>query len=64
MVQAVVGIPMKREKVELDPREANECYDRLRGELARIPSAMLFNLDETGHDDRADRKHRRTVVPV
>jgi hypothetical protein len=63
-LKTVVGIPMERERVELDPREVEEFYDRLRREVTGLPSAMTFNLDKTGHQDWADRKDIRVVVPL
>jgi hypothetical protein len=62
--RTVVGIPIERERAELDLREIGEFYDRLRGEMSGIPSAMFYNLDETGHQDWPDRKDICVVVPA
>jgi hypothetical protein len=62
--KTVVGIPMERERVEVDSREIGECYDRLRSEVTGLPSAMVFNLDETGHQEWADKHDIRVVIPV
>jgi hypothetical protein len=61
-LKSAVGIPMEREQVKLDPREIEEFYDRLHREVTGLPSTL--NLDETGHQDWADRKDIRVVVPV
>jgi hypothetical protein len=63
-LKTVVGIPRERERVEGDPLEIEEFYDRLRREVTGLPSVMTFNLDETGHQKWADRKDIRVVVPV
>jgi hypothetical protein len=55
---------MEQEGVEADLREIRKSYDLSSGEVTGIPSAMLFNLDETGHQDWADRRSTRVVVPV
>jgi hypothetical protein len=44
------------ERKELDPREIEEFYDRLRLEVTGLPSLMTFNHDEAGRQDWADRK--------
>jgi hypothetical protein len=48
-LRTVVGIPMEREGIEVDPREIEDFYDGLCGQVTVIPSARFFNLDETGH---------------
>jgi hypothetical protein len=55
---------MERERVEMDFSKIENCYEGLQSEMTGIPSAMVFNLNETGHQDWADRKDIRVLVPV
>jgi hypothetical protein len=57
-------VPMKPEQVEMDFSEIEQFYEDLESEVTEIPPVMVFNLDETGHQDWADRKDIRVVVPV
>jgi hypothetical protein len=63
-LKTVVEIPMKRERAKLDPGKMRDFYDRSSGEMAAIPSVMLFNLEQTGREDWADRQDIRVIVTV
>jgi hypothetical protein len=60
----VTGIPMERERVEVDFSEIENFYEGLQSEVTGLPSAMEVNLNETGHQDWVDGKGLQAVVPV
>lgn len=61
----VQGRPMDTRRLECDPKEIDAYFDRLdRIFEQNMPSALVLNLDETGHDDWGDKKWRKVVVPV
>jgi hypothetical protein len=63
--KVIEGKPMDAKRLQCDPDEINRYYDVLQNFLARdaLPSALVINLDETGHDDWGDKKKHKVVVP-
>jgi hypothetical protein len=47
----VTGIQMERERVEMDFSEIEIFCECSQSEVTGIPSAMVFRLDETEHQD-------------
>jgi hypothetical protein len=50
--------------VNCDPHKIQEFFDRLKQDVERLPSAFIFNLNEPGFQDWADRKKRTVIVPA
>jgi hypothetical protein len=64
MLQNCHWDPIERGRIEVDFSEIEKFYRGLQSEGAAVPSAMVFNLDGTGHQDWPDRTDIRVLVPV
>jgi hypothetical protein len=62
-MKVVVGKPMEKERVEVNPEEIIEFYDRLRPVMTGLPADLVFNLDEAGYQEWADRTDIKVIVP-
>jgi hypothetical protein len=60
----VDGKPMDARRIECNPDEIDHYYRTLANTLKDIPSALVINLDETGHDEWGDKKKHKVVVPI
>lgn len=63
-VRTVTGVPMERERVEVDPADIDTFYDELATLLQGIPGAFIFNIDESGVQEWTDAHHIRVLVPA
>jgi hypothetical protein len=63
-VKTVVGIPKEKERVDVDPAVVDKWYDDLVEEIDGIPRQFIFNVDETGCCEYADRREICVVVPA
>jgi hypothetical protein len=62
-IKVVTGKPMERERVEVKPEELVEFYGRLRSVMTGLPADLVFNLDEAGYEEWADRTDIKVIVP-
>jgi hypothetical protein len=59
--KVITGNPMER--VEVRPEELVDFYDRLRPVMTGLSSDLVYNLDESGSQEWADRTDIKVVVP-
>jgi hypothetical protein len=59
----ITGVPMEKERVACDPAEVDKFYEALSRVLANTPSCLVFNCDEAGFQEWADRKEVTVIVP-
>jgi hypothetical protein len=57
------GVPMEEERVNCDAAEIDAYYGNLDHILQTFPASFVINLDETGHQEWADRRKGKVVVP-
>jgi hypothetical protein len=65
-LKVIEGKPMDAKRLQCDPAAIDRYYESLERFLKNnsTPSALVMNLDETGHDDWGDKKKHKVVVPV
>jgi hypothetical protein len=59
----VRGVPMEKERLECDLDEIRAHFELLDRNVTGAPAAFVFNLDESGFQDWADRLERMVIVP-
>jgi hypothetical protein len=62
-VRSIWGIPMEGTRVEVDPAKIEDFYDELEALIEDVPAAFIFNMDESGCSDWADKREIRVLVP-
>jgi hypothetical protein len=62
-LRMVEAHPMERQRVECDPGEILQYARRLATSVNGTPAAFVFNLDESGFQEWADRRESKVVVP-
>jgi hypothetical protein len=62
-LKEVDGHPQETVRLNCNPQEIDGYYDDLDRILHDFPAALVINLDETGHQEWADRTDQRVVVP-
>ena len=60
-LKTVQGVPMEKNRLQCDPSEVDRFYELLDSDLQGIPSSLVFNLDESGFDEWADRAECREL---
>lgn len=63
-IKSVLGIPMERERVAVDPAEIEAWFRNLAAEVAGVPRDFVFNVDESGCSDHTDSHEVRVIAPV
>jgi hypothetical protein len=63
-VKITRGIPMEAERVAVDPAVLTEWYKEQARRVEGVPRQFVFNVDETGCCDYADRREFRVLVPA
>jgi hypothetical protein len=59
----IATYPLEQARVNCDPAEISGFFDRLERHVEGLPSAFVFNFDESGCQDWADRRKRTVSVP-
>jgi hypothetical protein len=55
---------VERERAEVPPAEIEAFCEQLQEVLTGLPAGFLFNADETGYQEWANRTVQQFVVPV
>jgi hypothetical protein len=63
-VRSVLGVPMESERVAVDPAVLDEWFRDLAQRVEGVPRQFIFNVDETGCSDYADRREITVLVPA
>jgi hypothetical protein len=63
-VHMIASYPLEQARVNCDPAEISGFFDRLERHVEGLPSAFVFNFDESGFQDWADRRKRTVSVPA
>jgi hypothetical protein len=58
------GIPMEQNCLELTSQQVHAHIVRLIETVDGIPAHCVFNMDETGHQEWADRQQKTCIVPL
>jgi hypothetical protein len=61
--RVVDGKPVEEEQVECDTAQIDAYYRNLGHILKDFPASLVINLDESGHNEWADRQMGKVVVP-
>lgn len=62
-IKAVDGIPMEKQRIDVNPEDIRRKYEELEEHLRTIPGEFVFNVDETGCSDWADAQCMKVLVP-
>jgi hypothetical protein len=63
-VKSVAGIPMERERVQCDQEAVTGFYDEFEAVCQDVPAAFIWNMDESGCSQWADKQEEyRVLVP-
>jgi hypothetical protein len=63
-IKSIIGIPIEEERVQLDPAVIANWYADLARRIAGVPRQFIFNVDETGCNEFADKRETRVLVPI
>jgi hypothetical protein len=63
-VKTVIGEPMERERVDVNPEDIEIWFNELEQAIADVPREFIFNVDETGCSEYADRREMKVIVPA
>jgi hypothetical protein len=61
-IRTVTGVPYEASRAAVDPSVIQEWLNMLEAEIPEIPRAFVFNMDETGCSDWADRPREVTLI--
>jgi transposase len=62
-IKTVRGIPIEKEKINVDRNIIDTWYDELAAVSEDIPASFIFNVDESGCNDYVDSHEIRVLVP-
>jgi hypothetical protein len=62
-VRVVTGVPMEKERVACDPAEVDKFYRAIARAICDAPASLVFNCDEAGFQEWADRRDISVIVP-
>lgn len=62
-LKLIKGIPMEKQRLECDITEIQSYFALLSENVDDVPAPFVFNLDESGFQDWADRRERTVIVP-
>jgi hypothetical protein len=62
-VRMVLGIPMDEKRLSVTDEDIRTYFGSLVAQVSGVPSHFLFNMDEMGHQDWADRSEVTCYVP-
>jgi hypothetical protein len=60
----ITSYPLEQDSVNTDPHKMQAFLDRLKHYVEGLLSAFIFNLDESGFQDWADRRKPTVIVPA
>ena len=60
----VIGRPMEKARNEVDPNEIQAYFKKASGIVNEISIHLIFNMDEVGFQEWADRKEVKVFVPI
>jgi hypothetical protein len=63
-VKSIVGIPMESERVAVDPEAILAWYGEVAVAIEGVPRRFVFNVDEAGCSENADKREVRVLVPL
>jgi hypothetical protein len=63
-LRRITGVPLEKERLACDPEEIAAYFELFDRNVAGIPAAFVFNLDESGFQDWADPRERMVIVPA
>jgi hypothetical protein len=63
-LRRIKGIPMEQSGDECDPRDAQLYFEELARLVNGKPASLIFNLEESGFQDWADRRVRHVILPA
>jgi hypothetical protein len=63
-VRTVPGIPMDEKRLSVTDEDIRIYFGSLVAQVSGVPSHFLFNMDEMGHQDWADRSEVTCYVPA
>jgi hypothetical protein len=58
----ITGYPLWQDRVNCDPHKIQTFFEGLKHYVEELPSAFIFNLDESGFQEWADRRKRTVIV--
>jgi hypothetical protein len=62
-VRVITGVPMEKERVACDPAEVDRFYEAITRAIANTPASLVFNCDEAGFQEWADKREVSVIVP-
>jgi hypothetical protein len=62
-IKSCRGVPMEEKRLEVSPEQIAEYFERASQAIDAIPAHFVFNMDEMGHQEWADKKVRQCFVP-
>jgi hypothetical protein len=63
-VKSIIGISIEEERVQLDPAVIANWYADLARRIAGVHRQFIFNVDETGCNEFADKRETKMLVPI
>jgi hypothetical protein len=63
-IRSIRGVPMEDKRVEVSPEAVIRYLADLAGVIQGMPAHFVFNMDEMGHQEWADRQERTCYVPA
>ena len=63
-LKTVHGLPMDQSRLQSSPEDIDLYFELISKDFQGVPSSFIFNLDETGFDDWADKAECCAVVPA
>jgi hypothetical protein len=63
-LRMITGYPLEQDMVNSDPQRIQAFFDCLKHYVEGLPSAFIFNLDESVFQDWADRRKGTVIVPA
>jgi hypothetical protein len=62
-LRSCLAKPMEDARLHVTEEDVYNWFVRLRDAIEGVPSAFVYNMDEMGHEEYADRKEKKCVVP-
>ena len=62
--KTIIGKPMERSRNQIDPQIIEKYFQEAEKKLNDIEHGFLFNMDEVGFQNWADRKNTKVIVPI
>jgi hypothetical protein len=62
-IRCVPGLPMEEQRMEVAPDQIRDYFANLPSVISGAPCHFVFNINETGHQEWADREPLKCSIP-